>query len=230
MRFEITFGFDGQSYYGSQKQIVKKTIQGELEEVLSVFFQNKVDVVFSGRTDAGVSAMKQIAHFDIIEDKFLSIIPSTTDKDLRSLVIRLNYMLDENIRIYNISKVSDDFHARYDAKEKTYIYNFYVSEIENPYLSRFCLWVKGRDFDIDKVKRAVNEINRRMTLNMYVSLNEFYSEIGLKTTEIGDDLGWNLDHGLIKINYSSALTEYDEPCLVLNYNVSPQYDYYKLVK
>ena len=92
--------------------------------------------------------------------------------------------------------------------------------------------ISGRYFktDIDKVKRAVNEINRRMTYNMYVSLNEFYSEIGLKTTKIGDDLGWNLDHGLIKIDYSSALTEFDEPCLVLNYSVTPQYDYYKLVK
>lgn len=92
--------------------------------------------------------------------------------------------------------------------------------------------ISGRYFrtDIDKVKRAVNEINRRMTFNMYVSLNEFYSEIGLKTTEIGDDLGWNLDRGLIKIDYSSALTEHDEPCLVLNYSVAPQYNYYKLVK
>ena len=92
--------------------------------------------------------------------------------------------------------------------------------------------ISGRYFktDIDKVKRGVNEINRRMTYNMYVSLNEFYSEIGLKSTEIGDDLGWNLDQGLIKINYSSALTEHDEPCLVLNYNVAPKYNYYKLVR
>lgn len=92
--------------------------------------------------------------------------------------------------------------------------------------------ISGRYFktDVDKIKRAVNEMNRRMTYNMYVSLNEFYSEIGLKTTNIGDDLGWNLDKGLIKIDYSSALTEHDEPCLVLNYNVTPQYDYYKLVK
>lgn len=92
--------------------------------------------------------------------------------------------------------------------------------------------ISGRYFktDIDKVKRAVNEINRRLTYNMYVSLNEFYSEIGLKSTNIGDDLGWNLDHGLIEIDYTSALTEYDEPCLVLNYSVAPQYNYYKLVK
>ena len=92
--------------------------------------------------------------------------------------------------------------------------------------------ISGRYFktDIDKIKRAVNEINRRMTYDMYISLNEFYSEIGLKTTDIGDDLGWNLDQGLIKIDYTSALTEYDEPCLVLNYSVTPKYDYYKLVK
>lgn len=84
--------------------------------------------------------------------------------------------------------------------------------------------------DIDRVKRIVNELNRRMVYNMYVSLNEFYSEIGLKPTKIGDDLGWNLDHGLIELDCTSALTEYDEPCLVLNYLVKPQYDYSKLVK
>ena len=84
--------------------------------------------------------------------------------------------------------------------------------------------------DIERVKRAVNELNRRMVYDMYVSLNDFYMAIGLKTTKIGDDLGWNLDDGLIDLDYTSALTDYDEPCLVINYLVQPKYDYSKLVK
>lgn len=84
--------------------------------------------------------------------------------------------------------------------------------------------------DIDRIKRVVNELNRRMVYDMYISLNDFYNEVGLKTTKIGDDLGWNLDNGLIELDCTSALTEYDEPCLVLNYLVKPQYNYAKLVK
>ena len=84
--------------------------------------------------------------------------------------------------------------------------------------------------DIDRIKRVVNELNRRMVYDMYVSLNDFYNEIGLKTTKLGDDLGWNLDNGLIELDCTSALTEYDEPCLVINYLTRPQYNYSKLVR
>lgn len=84
--------------------------------------------------------------------------------------------------------------------------------------------------DIDRIKRVVNDLNRRMVYDMYVSLNDFYNAIGLKTTKIGDELGWNLDDGLIDLNCTSALTEYDEPCLVINYLVTPKYNYSKLVK
>ena len=85
----------------------------------------------------------------------------------------------------------------------------------------------GRYFksSIDKIKKAENELNRLMLKDMYVSLNEFYDELGLKHTKLGDDLGWNLDDGFIEIEFSSQLSEDGTPCLVINYTVSPNYNY-----
>ncbi len=79
--------------------------------------------------------------------------------------------------------------------------------------------------DIDKIKKAVNELNRQMLTDMYVSLNDFYYELGLDSTKLGDDLGWHVDDGLIEINFSSQLANGETPCLVLDYRVAPQYDY-----
>lgn len=89
----------------------------------------------------------------------------------------------------------------------------------------------GRYFksDIEKIRRAVNELNRTMTYDHYVSLNDFYYELGLKTTKGGEDLGWNLDNGLVEVHFSSQLTEDGEPCLVIDYSVAPRYDYSKLM-
>ena len=89
----------------------------------------------------------------------------------------------------------------------------------------------GRYFksDIEKIRRVVNELNRTMTYNHYVSLNDFYYELGLKSTKGGEDLGWNLDGGLIEVHFSSQLTEDGNPCLVIDYSVAPRYDYCRLM-
>lgn len=90
--------------------------------------------------------------------------------------------------------------------------------------------VSGRPFksDIDTIKKAVNELNRRMVTGneMYISLNEFYSEIGLRPTSLGNQLGWNLHkEGLIELDFSATLTEDDEPCIYIDYLVAPRYDF-----
>lgn len=81
---------------------------------------------------------------------------------------------------------------------------------------------------IEKIKRAENELNKEMlhAFSGYVSLNDFYDEIGLDHTSVGDDLGWNTDK-LIDINFSSQLNDNGEPSVVLDYAVAPNYNYYK---
>lgn len=87
--------------------------------------------------------------------------------------------------------------------------------------------ISGRYFksDIEKLKKAENELNRRMRDEMYISLNEFYYEIGLEGISIGDDLGWNIDKGYIDLQFSSQLANDGTPCLVLAYLAEPKYDY-----
>lgn len=87
--------------------------------------------------------------------------------------------------------------------------------------------LSGRYFlsDIDRIKRATNELNRRMILDTYVSLNDFYDEIGLSRIRLGDELGWVVDKGLIDIDYSSQLDENGEPALVIDYRVAPRRGY-----
>lgn len=81
---------------------------------------------------------------------------------------------------------------------------------------------------IDKIKRAENELNKQMLhdISGYVSLNDFYDELGLDHTSVGDELGWNVDR-LIDISFSSQLNDNGEPSVVLDYLVAPKYDFYK---
>lgn len=94
------------------------------------------------------------------------------------------------------------------------------------YDSLFNRYFKSR---MDKIQKAVNEVNYELMQEMYVSVNELYSELGLPPIEgMGDDLGWNVGDGLIEIDYSTQLSENDEPCLVLGYRLAPRYDFISL--
>lgn len=91
--------------------------------------------------------------------------------------------------------------------------------------------ISGRYFrsDIDKIKKVENELNRRMRDEMYISLNDFYYEINLPPTKIGDDIGWNIDRSYIDLHFRSQLAEDGTPCLVIDYRVEPRYDYRSLM-
>ena len=91
--------------------------------------------------------------------------------------------------------------------------------------------ISGRYFrsDMDIIKKAENELNRRMLSDMYISLNEFYDELGLDHISIGDELGWNIDDGLIKLEFSSHLASDGTPCVVVEYGIAPNYGYSKFL-
>lgn len=89
--------------------------------------------------------------------------------------------------------------------------------------------ISGRYFrsDLDKIRKAVNELNRKMTHQNYISLNEFYYSIGLDRVKEGDYMGWNIDKGLIELDFDACLTDDDEPCIVIDYIIVPEYGYDK---
>ena len=87
--------------------------------------------------------------------------------------------------------------------------------------------LSGRYFKstIDKIKKAEIKLDRQMIQEMYVSLNDFYWEIGLDGTDLGDKMGWNLSKGYMDLNFSSQLADDGTPCAVIVYGIPPVYDY-----
>lgn len=87
--------------------------------------------------------------------------------------------------------------------------------------------LSGRYFKstIDKIKKAEIKLDRQMIQEMYVSLNDFYWEIGLDGTDLGDRMGWNLSKGYMDLSFSSQLADDGTPCAVIVYGIPPVYDY-----
>lgn len=91
--------------------------------------------------------------------------------------------------------------------------------------------VSGRYFksDIEKIKRAENVLNKQLLSEMYVSLNDFYDEVGLDHTSMGYDLGWSVDDSLIQIEFSSQIADDGTPCIVVDFNIPPHYGFSKFI-
>ncbi len=85
--------------------------------------------------------------------------------------------------------------------------------------------LSGRYFkhDFDKIRAAVNDLNRRMRDDNYITLNEFYNEIGLESIDLGENLGWCIDKGYIDISSYAKLSEKNVPCLGIMHNTPPLY-------
>ncbi len=144
MRYFMTFSYDGSKYKGYQKQPKVKTVQGELEKALkTINGGTKVDLQASGRTDAGVHALNQKAHFDL---DMKHITPEKLKDGLNSLI-------PKDIYVKHIEVVSDDFHARFNAKAKEYIYIINMGEynpIEKDYVYQY-----NKKLDVAEIERAL---------------------------------------------------------------------------
>ena len=110
-RYLMTISYDGTNFCGWQSQKNERTVQQTIETALAIIAKEPVPIVGSGRTDAGVHALKQFAHFDFP-------IKMTPEQ----ILLALNSKLPEDIRTIKIIQVNDDFSARYDAIQRKYIY------------------------------------------------------------------------------------------------------------
>ena len=141
MRYLITFSYDGTNYNGYQKQLNKNTIQDKIESALNKITSNKIIIHASGRTDSKVHALNQKAHFDL--DK---------EYDLYRLKKSINSLIPEDIHISKIEVVDNDFHARFNVKEKEYIYKLNIGEY-NP-IDRNYVYQYNKELDLDKMIEA----------------------------------------------------------------------------
>lgn len=157
VNYKLTIAYNGKNYCGYQIQPNLKTVQGQLEEALKGIFKTEIKTVASGRTDAMVSAIGQVVSF--CSDSKISEY---------SLLSRLNIVLPPDIRVQKVSYVNSDFNARFSAKKKTYVYNFYISKISNPYLDDFCYRV-GYNLDLEKLKTELKSIEGTFDFSAFSS-------------------------------------------------------------
>ena len=118
-RYKIVIQYDGSFFSGWQLQKNRNTVQGEIENALKIITNSKSRIIVkgSGRTDSGVHAMGQVAHFDI-------------DSNLTEIEIKnaLNFYTNEHCKIMSIRRINNTFDSRYDATRRTYIYQIYMGK------------------------------------------------------------------------------------------------------
>lgn len=141
-RYKLVFEYLGTNFSGYQVQPQKRTVQGEVEKVLSEIIGETVKIYASGRTDAGVHSLGQVAHFD-------------TEKTLNESLVKskMSKLLPKDISLHSFSLVSNDFDARFSVKKKTYVYKFYLSRYERAVFNGLALRVND-NVDVCKMKDA----------------------------------------------------------------------------
>ncbi len=142
MRILAIVQYDGTNFVGWQIQPNGRSVQEEIEKILSMILNTPTKIHGSGRTDAGVHALAQTFHFDITKE----------DIDLGRLRYSVNSLLPLDIHILSFERVDDNFHARYDVSTKTYLYSLSMGEFDvfsHRYSTQFL-----RELDFEAIKKA----------------------------------------------------------------------------
>lgn len=139
-RYKIYIEYDGTQYAGWQSQPEQKTVQGEIEAALCQIWSREVSITASGRTDSGVHAEGQVAHFDV-----------DSNLDINSLLRSLYGVLPRDIAVWKIEAAQDDFHARFDAVARQYRYQIVTRP--SPLL-RDRAWERFFEFDMELMEQC----------------------------------------------------------------------------
>ena len=129
MRLAFTAEYDGTSFSGFQKQKNAVSIQQKIESALEEITQRKISINYAGRTDAGVHALSQVFDFE-----------TDINREDKNWLDGMNSNLPDAISIKSISRVSDNFHSRFSAKDRSYTFVVYKSKIKPLFFSSFSHW------------------------------------------------------------------------------------------
>lgn len=147
--FKMLVRYDGARYKGWQKlggEDADKTVQGKLEAVLTKCFGRETEVHGASRTDAGVHALEQVVSFK-----------QATKATPKEVMAYLRAYLPEDIAVLKVSHATDDFHARYKATGKTYVYKIWNQNEMDPFVRKY-VWHVGGRLDIEAMQRAANAL------------------------------------------------------------------------
>lgn len=164
VNYKILVTYIGTAYKGWQIQPNSPTIQGVIENLLFKIFKQRIVLIYSSRTDAGVHALAQVANF-VCEPKY----------DERAMLLMLNTQLPEDIVIKSLEKVSMEFNSRH-AKRKTYYYRIHNSKIKDPFKLNRVWWIPQKLNKSDMLE-ALELFNGKKDFNSFMS-----SGGGAKTT------------------------------------------------
>lgn len=157
MRYFIELQYDGTAYCGWQRQPDAVTVQGMIEDKLSMLRRTPTEIVGAGRTDTGVNASFYVAHFD-----------SDTLVDCHQLRYKLNKVLPDDIAIMRIYEVEPEKHARFDAKMREYTY--FLTVHKAPF-RRFSAWHFAVDLDVEKMNEAAAKLLEYEDFTSFAKLN-----------------------------------------------------------
>jgi tRNA pseudouridine38-40 synthase len=140
-RFRLLIEYEGSQYHGWQSNAGVKTIQGEILQACGKLFDTKkIELYGAGRTDAGVHALGQVAHLDV-----------PTEMHAKTILARLNEILPYDINVLKLEKCDTEFHARYSAVARSYVY--IISRKRSAFGKRYVWWVK-EELSVAKMKEA----------------------------------------------------------------------------
>lgn len=142
----LTVSYNGAPFSGFARQPGQLTVQGELEQALSLVFRRPMEVVCSGRTDAGVHALGQVVSFDVTNDEL-------EGRNLYSMRRSLNALTHEDITVREVEERQPGFSARFDAQWREYHYHVCFAEVPPLFMRDFSWYVHGQ-LDIDAMREA----------------------------------------------------------------------------
>ncbi|MBC8307595.1 MAG: tRNA pseudouridine(38-40) synthase TruA [Pelagibacterales bacterium] len=147
-RYQVLIEYVGTKFVGWQKQLKGKSIQKEIENNLSKLLKQKITIYGSGRTDAGVHAIEQSAHFDT----------KSKIQEIKKLIKSLNFFLNKKkISIINIYNRKKKFHARFSAKVRVYKY-YIINRLAAPSLENERAWHVRKKLDIKLLKKGAKKL------------------------------------------------------------------------
>ncbi len=162
---KLTIEYDGTGYHGWQIQPNVETIQGTIEGKLAQITGEPVRLVASGRTDTGVHAVGQVAHFK-----------THSSLDVLTFLKALNSLLPEDIRVKDVEEVDEAFHARFSAKGRLYEYRIFNGELLSPFHRHFSWFVPGK-LDLARMREAAMKLVGRHDFSSFCSAGSDHSSL-----------------------------------------------------
>jgi tRNA pseudouridine38-40 synthase len=183
--YKLTIQYDGTNYSGWQIQSNANSVQQEIIKAINIILKEEVNLIGSGRTDAGVHALGQVANF-------------RTEKeiDLYKFKFSLNSVLPDDISITSIEKTDENFHSRFDARKRTYLY--LISQTKSPFFKRFSY------FYPEKINTVfLNEVSKLfLGKKNFSAFCKKQSEVENKVCDVSE-ISWSSEYDLIIFKISA---------------------------